>query len=218
MADTFTKEFFLKLLDDAESLFSSDYLKEWHDNYSYSLTAKEDEEKKEEELISSCHKCEECFSRTLYAEPIINSNSKIFFILAYPEGDMLLSSQSSLYFSKWLAAMGLQKSEVSLSTLIKCPAKSFKKSSADICKGYLKDEIKSANAKALVLLGEELSSYMLRKNLPLTSLRGRSYSINGITTFCTYSLEDLSNSRALRAPIWEDLKLVMAYLDSIKEL
>ena len=47
--------------------------------------------------------------------------------------------------------------------------------------------------------------------------RGRKFSINSIPVFCTYSPEDLVKDRSLRAPIWEDLQLISAFLKENQE-
>lgn len=217
MSENIAKEYFLEMLDEAEALFSNDSLMEEHDSYLYSLTAPQKiEDKPYKEDVSSCHKCEACFSRRVYAEPILNKGAKLFFILPSPEGDTLFSPESSLYFSKWLSAMNAERKEIAVSSLIKCPVKAFSREIASLCKDHLKEEMLSIKPKALVLLGESVAQYMLRKSVPFDELRGKTYTINGITTFCTYSPLDLTNNRGLRAPIWEDLKFIMSYIGDEK--
>ena len=206
MDENLTKECFLTLADRAVSALEGDALMEEHERYDYTVTRGERAALSDD--ISSCHKCDACFLRRIYAEPVLQPGSAFLFVLPYPEGDTLLSSESRSYFTKWIAAMGYDMKSVSLSALIKCPVQKFTKESADICKDYLRDEMKRTLPRAIVLLGEDTARYMLRRTLPLDSLRLHTYRINGIPAFCTYSPSDLVKDRALRARIWEDLQYI----------
>ncbi len=212
MDENLTKECFLTLADRAVSALEGDALMEEHGRYDYTVTRGETAAPSDD--ISSCHKCDACFLRRIYAEPVLQPGSAFLFVLPYPEGDTLLSSESRSYFTKWIAAMGYDMKSVSLSALIKCPVQKFTKESADICKDYLRDEMKRTMPRAIVLLGEDTAIYMLRRTLPLDSLRLHTYRINGIPAFCTYSPSDLVKERALRARIWEDLQYIRDQIKS----
>ena len=68
--------------------------------------------------------------------------------------------------------------------------------------------------KTMVLLGQDVSSYMLRRSGDMDSVfRKRKFSVNSTPVFCTYSPLDLVNNRALRGPIWEDLQFIASFLE-----
>ncbi len=206
MDGNLTKECFLTLADEAVSAIEGDALMEAHGRYTYTVSERETGAPSDD--ISSCHKCDACYSRRLYAEPMIQSGSAFLFVLPSPEGDTLLSSESYSYFTKWISAIGYDMKSVSLSALIKCPVQKFTKDTADICRDFLRDEMKRTGPRSIVLLGEETAQYMLRRPLPIDALRLHTYRINGIPAFCTYSPSDLVRDRGLRAKIWEDLKYI----------
>lgn len=211
MSDKTTKEYFMSVLDDAISSIEGDKMGEWHKRYEYTM-----EEKKEirfDEDISSCHKCNACFHRRVYAEGILNKNPLILFVLPYPEGDTMLLPPSYSYFTKWIKAMNLDAKDVSLSALIKCPVTSFDSSFADACRGYLKDEMTLLSPSSIVLLGKDVASYMLRRGGDYDGMRGRQYRINGIKTFTTYSPLELVKNINLRGKIWEDLKFIISSIN-----
>ena len=163
--------------------------------------------------MSSCHKCKACLDRTIFAEPILNQNPKILFVAPMPEGSTIFSPSSNDYFLKWISAIKLTRRDIALTTLIKCPVKEFSKEYADICKVHLRDEMNMLKPKTMVLLGQSVSSYMLRRSGDMDSVfRKRKFSVNSIPVFCTYSPLDLVNNRALRVPIWEDLKFISSFL------
>ncbi len=208
MEENLTKECFLSLVDEAVSTLEGDTLMEEHARYDYTVTGRADDAPSSDD-ISSCHKCDACYMRRIYAEPVTVQNPRFLFILPFPEGDTLLTPESRSYYTKWLSAMGCDVRSAALSTLIKCPVQNFRKDAADICKDYLREEMKSMAPHSIVLLGEDTAAYMLRRALPLDSLRQHTYRINGIPAFCTYSPSDLVRDRGLRVKIWEDLKYIM---------
>ena len=215
MGDDLTLECFLSLLDRAEAVIDKDYLFEERDGFEYSVKEieREMETVDEFEEISSCHKCNACLERSIFAEPILNPNPKILFVSPMPEGTGIFSSSSYDYFMKWVNAIKLTRREIALTTLIKCPVKEFTKEYADICKEHLRDEMNMLKPKTMVLLGQSVSSYMLRRSGDMDSVfRKRKFSVNSIPVFCTYSPLDLVRNRALRVPIWEDLKFISSFL------
>lgn len=208
MEEKVTEEYFFKLLDEAEAYIAGDLLMETHGHFDYEIKSGEPAGNTVDD-ISSCHKCDGCFSRTVYAEPLLGKNPVILFILPSPEGVTMLTGPSFDYFRKWVKAMGLELSAVALTALIKCPVGNFSAAAASSCSDYLRAEMKSLSPRAIVLLGKDTAAYMLRKKHDFDALRLNTFRINGIKTYVTYSPADLVRDRSLRAPIWEDLKYIM---------
>lgn len=204
MDERVTEEYFFSLLDEAAASISGDRLREYTSVYDYEI--KPHEEVADD--ISSCHRCEGCFSRTVYAEPLLSPNPLLLFVLPSPEGVTMLSSASFDYFTKWIKAIGLELRNVALTSLIRCPVRNFSSEIADICKDYLREEMRSLKPEAIVLLGKDTASYMLRRPGSFDSIRLHTYKVNGIKTFSTYAPSDLVRDRNLRVPIWEDLKFI----------
>src|SRR5574344_177948 len=108
----------------------------------------------------------------------MNQNPKILFVSAMPEGSTIFSSFSNDYFLKWISAIKLTRRDIALTTLIKCPVKEFSKEYADICKVHLRDEMNMLKPKTMVLLGQSVSSYMLRRSGDMDSVfRKRKFSV-----------------------------------------
>ena len=215
MGDNITLECFLSLLDRAEAVIEKDNLLEEREEFGYSVRDKEIKEESIDrfEEMSSCHKCKACLDRTIFAEPILHQNPNILLVAPMPEGSTIFSPSSNDYFLKWISAIKLTRRDIALTTLIKCPVKEFSKEYADICKVHLRDEMNMLKPKTIVLLGQSVSSYMLRRSGDMDSVfRKRKFSVNSIPVFCTYSPLDLVNNRALRVPIWEDLKFISSFL------
>lgn len=204
MDERVTEEYFFSLLDEAVASINGDRLREYSGIYDYEI--KPHEEVPDD--ISSCHRCDGCFSRTVYAEPLLSPEPVLLFVLPSPEGVTMLSSASFDYFTKWIKAIGLELKNVALTSLIKCPVRNFSPQIADTCKDYLREEMRRLKPKAIVLLGKDTASYMLRRTGTFDSIRLHAYRINGIKTFTTYTPLDLVKDRNLRVHIWEDLKYI----------
>ena len=210
MENNETLEYFLMLLDEAERVIRGDYMAEESEIVDYSVTPKE--EKKEiavpSEDISSCHRCPLFRNRRMYAEPLYSEKTKIMFISPYPEGDSILSPASHEYFTKWYKAIHLERTDIALTTFIKCPAPLFTPDYANMCKQHVKEELTREKPGAIVLLGEDSARYMLRKEEEFDMLRQRRWNVNGIPVFCTYHPEDLVRDESVKRAIWEDLKFI----------
>ena len=217
--DAKTAEYLMALIDDAERAVSSDYLAEEKERVSYSIKSKPsakpvssfDELYRE---ISSCHECGLCFSRRVFARPIIKKGLKVLFIISGPDGDALLSDEKiRLFRSWWHDSIYLEEGEWGLTTLVKCPSGTFSYDAAGKCKGYLRTEMAESNPSAMVVMGHEAASYILGKNASMDEMRGRRYKVNGIPLFVTYSLDEfLGDSANLRKKVWSDMLMIRSAL------
>lgn len=207
-----TLEYFLSLLDEAESLIKGDVYRERKEIVQYSLQKKQETENKATsecfDAASSCHECPLFRNRHAYAEPLLSEHPSVLFIAPYPEGNTILSPAAHEYFVKWFKAIHLERKDVALTTLIKCPSPLFEQDYANKCKRHVKKEMESLRPKAMVLLGEDASRYMLRRRESFDAIRKRRWLVNGIPVYCTYHPEDLVRNQALRRDIWEDLQLI----------
>lgn len=210
--DKSAREYFLSLADEAAALLEGDSLRELSDINSYEIKesitpaplAAEDVE-----TPDRCHRCDLCKDRILYAKPTLRENPLILFIAPYAECDRIFSPESQKYFMLWQQALHLEPSEVALSTIIRCPAKSFNMENADLCKGYLRDEMTSIKPQNIVIFSEEASRYMTRSRDEWMRMRlGRVFNINRIRSFCMPSPDDMITGKASKREVWEDLKAI----------
>lgn len=209
--DNTAREQFLSILDQASCAISGDPLAEYSDVFDYEVHAKAEQKvmPEPEDSAKDCHRCSRWQNRRMYASPTIHQNPLILFIAPYPEGDRIFSPQSQDYFYKWQLALHLEPSEIALSSIMRCPASSFDTSSADLCKGYLREEMVAMRPQNLVILSESAARYMTRCNDDWSAMRrGRSFSINRIPAYCSLSPYDLVSNASLKRDAWEDLKAI----------
>lgn len=211
------RESFLALLDETESLINGDPLREETEEFEYSVSSKKEEKKvveKKEESENDASTCSDCggfMTRGTYASPLLNNNPLIFFIALSPEGDTIFNTNSEIMFNNWLKAIDVRRSEIALSTLVKCPMFSYSSSACDTCKHYLREEIASIKPRSIVLLGEDVSRYMLNyHNTSFSYFHAHKFSLNGIPTFSTNSPMDVVRDSSLRRIVWDDLRFIIS--------
>ena len=201
MGDKFSEGYFLSLLDDAERLLLSDNLGDEVPYVSYTL--KDPEGKKVEKKTQSP-------LTALYTESaVIKINPKVLFFAPFPEGDMIFTPESLEKFRAWWKlSLLLEEGEWALTTLIKCPVGEFSTEAADECRSTLREEMKIINPEAMILLGHETASYMLRKDMPMAMLRNRKFVVNHIPVFVTYTPGDYLRAPSLQRAIWNDMLFI----------
>lgn len=210
--DKSAREYYLSLADEAAALFEGDNLREFSDINSYEIKESAVSASPSIEDIDTpdrCHRCDLCKGRILYAKPTLKEQPLILFIAPYAECDRIFSPESQKYFMLWQQALHLEPGEVALSTIIKCPAKSFSIESAGLCKGYLRDEMSSIKPQNIVIFSEDASRYMTRSRNEWMKMRlGRVFNINRIRSFCMPSPDDMITGKASKREVWEDLKAI----------
>ncbi len=210
--DRSAREYYLSLLDEAAALFEGDNLREFSEINSYELKEQRIPTSSSSDDVDTpdrCHRCNLCKGRLLYARPTLKEQPLILFIAPYAECDRIFSPESQKYFMLWQQALHLEPGEVALSTIIKCPAKSFDTESADLCKCYLRDEMTAIKPQNIVIFSEDASRYMTRSRDSWIDMRlGRAFNINRIRSFCMPSPSDMIRSKASKREVWEDLKAI----------
>ena len=160
------------------------------------------------EMLSDCHECEAWFNRT---ENITAGQgaSKPLFVFVFdrvlPDGTYM-TDQEDVFFSKWLAALHLDRAkECYLTSVIKCPG------SGDFiyrgCEDILVRQLESLKPSVVVMLGSA-GCFISTGDGDILAARGRVLDYHGFRTVCSFSPSQvLADYNALRRPVWEDLKL-----------
>ena len=202
-------EYLLTLIDEAERVISSDPLAE--DSGAFSYGFKEETVKSSDFHTSavSCHECDGYLSRTVFPRPILKKNARVMFVMAKPDGQLMLEGQRIADFRKWWHdSLLLQEGEWALTSLIKCPVAEFSDGMADKCRGYLKDEMEEYTPSALILLGLDVARYMLRSAAPIEKFMKHRFLINHIPAFVSPSLDEYAAAPLLRRAIWENFLFI----------
>lgn len=114
--------------------------------------------------------------------------------------------------TKIIEAMGLNREDVYICNILKCrPPGNRNPLSSEIecCEPFLVGQLKAIRPKVICALGTFAAQTLLKVNTPITALRGRFHTYEGIPLMPTYHPAYLlRNSKGKRA-VWEDMQMVM---------
>lgn len=216
-------EYILSVLDETERALTGDVLSERNRIVKYDITFPPEEKAPagrasassgDMVAIRDCHNCDLWMNRGEEKFELPKRRAKVMFITGFPENKFgILANDAMDMFQKQVAAIGLTEQDYILTSLLKCPADRFDPKCADVCRGYLKDEmVKAKSVKCFVFLGSDISSYMLRKPTNMDLFRSKVWNINGIPSVATYSERECLLDPRLKRPVWEDLKKVRGFI------
>lgn len=213
--------YFLSLLDEAERVVTKDKLAEKLPVYSYVVTPalKEEFEVKRpaqkgslsplalvKDCFLNCHSCPLWKNRIPDDHTGVGSSHPlILFVVDKRLRDgSFLSKKDLAYLESWIKALCLEKSEVHISSIIKCPGGEF-----DIyenCVKIFKSEVDALKPKAIIFLGEA-ASYIATENPNIDETRGKLFRFRNIPSVVTYSPAMVLANQNLKRPVWDDLRL-----------
>ena len=207
-------EALLELRDEAERAFS-DPLGE-SGVYEYILKEKSLNSGKtvrERDALSpqNCHACPLWESRhadIFYFNP---THAEVLSVIAFPEmSGSLLAPDAEEMYEKQMAVISLSRSKRALVSLLKCPSSSLSAEYADRCRNFLKDDMSRFSPSLMILFGMDLAHYILRTDKPYEEIRAakKSYKVNGIRTYVTYSQRECIDNPSFKRAVWEDLKAI----------
>jgi DNA polymerase len=123
--------------------------------------------------------------------------------------------EAGALLDKILAAMGLSRAEVYLTTAIKCRPPRNRPPTADECgncRAYLDRQLELIRPRAICCLGETAARALLGVSGGIRTLRGQTPDHAGTQVVCTYHPQDVIQNSALKRPVWEDMLRLLTLL------
>jgi len=117
--------------------------------------------------------------------------------------------------TKILQSIHLEREEVYIANIIKCRPPQNRNPEPDeiqSCHPFLVKQIKAIQPKIICALGAFAAQTLLKTDVKITSLRGRSYDLSGIKVFPTYHPAYLLRNPERKKEVWEDMKQISKYL------
>jgi uracil-DNA glycosylase len=119
------------------------------------------------------------------------------------------------YLDKWIAAAGLERGACFIANCVKCRPPQNREPHPDeilACLPYLERQIAALQPRVICCLGRIASHTLLSTSASLGDLRGRVHQRHSIPVVVTYHPSAVLREQSLRAPVWQDLKLLMTLL------
>ncbi len=117
--------------------------------------------------------------------------------------------------TKILQSIHLEREEVYIANIIKCRPPQNRNPEPDeiqSCHPFLVKQINAIQPKIICALGAFAAQTLLKTDVKITSLRGRSYDLSGIKVFPTYHPAYLLRNPERKKEVWEDMKQISKFL------
>ena len=175
--------------------------------------------------IAACSKCRLCENRnkTVPGKGVLNP--KVMIIGEGPGAEedktgIPFVGKAGQYMDKWMDAIDLKRDkDLFIGNIVKCRPPGNRDPHPDeieACRGYLERQIKILKPALIMTVGRIAAQVLIGSSSGIGRLRGRMYDYMGIPLIPTYHPSGvLRNPENYRKPVWEDLKAVRKFLDSL---
>ncbi len=117
--------------------------------------------------------------------------------------------------TKIIGAMGLQREEVYICNILKCRPPGNRNPQPDeivACEPFLLRQLQAIRPKVICALGTFAAHTLLKSEAPISALRGRLHTYQGIPLMPTYHPAYLLRNPGAKKQVWEDVQMVMKAL------
>jgi DNA polymerase len=129
------------------------------------------------------------------------------------------------YLDRWLAAVKIgqkqrpltRETNTFIANIVKCRPPNNRDplpEESEACQSYLERQIEILKPDAILSVGRISSQVLTGKPSGIGALRGKVYRYRGIALVPTYHPSAVLRNPELRAPVWEDLKLLKSLLEN----
>ena len=164
-----------------------------------------------ESLEKDFRSCSRCASKSC---PVFfgsgNSNKPVIMVVldSVKEDSKILSEQDYLFFEKVLASISQNYKMIYLTSLVKCPG-----GKQQCCLPYLEQQIATVKPALILAMGYDVHKALTGNSLELDAVHGKFlFYKKCIPVLPTYAPDVINVNKALKRPVWEDLKKAAAFL------
>jgi uracil-DNA glycosylase family 4 len=170
--------------------------------------------------LGECTRCKLAGTRTHVVFGVGSSCAEIMFVGEGPgadedqQGEPFVGKAGQL-LTKMIEAMGFRREDVYIANVVKCRPPGNRNPEPDeiaACEPFLRAQIAAISPKVIVALGKFAAQTLLRDTTPISKLRGRWSSYEGVKLMPTFHPAYLLRSPEEKKKAWEDLQLVMREL------
>jgi len=119
--------------------------------------------------------------------------------------------------TKIIEAMGMSRKNVYICNILKCRPPQNRNplpEEISVCEPFLKRQLEIIKPEVICALGTFAAKTLLKTEVPITVLRGRFHSYEGIKLMPTYHPAYLLRNPSAKKLVWEDVQLIMKELQS----
>jgi DNA polymerase len=172
------------------------------------------------EELGDCQRCKLAPKRKNLVFGVGDPDASLVFVGEAPGADEDASGepfvgQAGQLLTKMIAAMGYGREQVYICNILKCRPPGNRNPEPDevaACEPFLKQQLAAIRPRMIVALGKFAAQCLLRSDAPISALRGRFQSYEGIPLMPTFHPAYLLRSPEKKREVWADLQQVMAEL------
>ena len=172
------------------------------------------------EALGECTRCKLAPGRTRLVFGVGSPSAELMFVGEGPgadedqQGEPFVGRAGQL-LTKMIEAMGYRRDEVYIANVVKCRPpgnRNPEPDEMDACEPFLRQQIAAVRPRVIVALGKIAAQTLLRDTTPISRLRGRWSTYEGVRLMPTFHPAYLLRSPDEKKKAWEDLQLVMKEL------
>jgi uracil-DNA glycosylase len=170
--------------------------------------------------LGDCQRCVLCKTRKNLVFGEGNSHAGLVFVGEAPGADEDMQGRpfvgkAGQLLTRIIVAMGLQRQDVYICNILKCRPpgnRNPKPEEIAACEPFLIRQLQAIQPKAICALGTFAAHTLLKTDIPITLLRGRFHSYQGIPLMPTYHPAYLLRNAGAKKQVWEDVQQIMKAL------
>lgn len=177
------------------------------------------------EVFKAAQKCVLCSELALTRQKVVfgagNIRAKLVFVGEAPGRDedeqgLPFVGRAGQLLTKIIEAMGYTRKDVFICNTLKCrPPQNRPPKPEEIinCQPFLKKQLEIIQPKIICALGTFAAQTLLATEEPISKLRGKFHTYQGIPLICTYHPAYLLRNPGEKTKVWEDMKVVKQELE-----
>jgi DNA polymerase len=170
--------------------------------------------------LGDCRRCSLSQSRTNLVFGEGNSDARLVFVGEAPGADedaqgRPFVGRAGQLLTRIISAMELSRKDVYICNILKCRPpgnRNPKPEEIHACEPFLIRQIHAIKPEVICALGTFAAQTLLKNEAPITTLRGRFHSYQGIKVMPTYHPAYLLRNEKAKKLVWEDMQMVMDIL------
>lgn len=173
-----------------------------------------------ETLAKQCTECQLHRGRTHVVFGVGNPHAELMFVGEAPGRDEDLQGEpfvgrAGQLLTRIIEAIGMKRQEVYIANVIKCRPPNNRNPETDEisrCEPYLIRQIALVKPRLIVALGTFAAQTLLKTKLPISQLRGRFHTYQGVRVMPTFHPAFLLRNPERKRAVWEDMQAVQREL------
>jgi uracil-DNA glycosylase len=173
-----------------------------------------------ETVAKQCTACRLHEGRTHVVFGVGNPHAELMFAGEAPGRDEDLQGEpfvgrAGQLLTRIIEAIGMRRQDVYIANVIKCRPPNNRNPEADEiahCEPYLMRQIALVQPRLIVALGTFAAQTLLQTKLPISQLRGRFHTYQGVKLMPTFHPAFLLRNPERKRAVWEDMQMVQREL------